>query len=403
MAAAALLLCVPAHANDALRERGLRVHREAIVFDGHNDVTTWIRDLGFDLGMDGANPHCRSPWLWWLGGQFLPIPRDGRYCTDTDLRRIREGGLDAQFFSIWPHQQDAPVAAGVYRDRALAMIAALREQVKLHPDELELAMTAADVRRIAATGRLAALMGLEGGHAIEDELANVDRFYAAGIRYMTLTHQHSNGWADSSGDADDASVPHHGGLTAFGRDVVRRMNDVGMLVDVSHVADDTFWDVIETTRVPLIASHSSARAIANSPRNLSDAMLRAVAANGGIVMINFGDLFLDPNKVKHGDQVWWIATHPRSWHTPLAVLADHVEHVARVAGADHAGLGSDFDGVPFLPDEMGGVAQLPNLSVELLRRGWSETDLRKLLGENALRVLEASERGAVALAPAAAD
>ena len=394
-AVAAAVLAIATHARaDALRERAEALHRAAIVFDGHNDVPTWLRDLGFDLGMDGADPHCRSPWLWWLAGRWVPIPRDGRYCTDTDLARIRAGGLDAQFFSIWAHQTDAPVAPGVYRDRALASIAALKAQVAKFPDALELATTAADVRRIAASGRTAVLMGLEGGHAIEDDLATLARFHAEGVRYMTLVHQHTNGWADSASDVDDASVAHHGGLSDFGKAVVRRMNDLGVAVDVSHAADATFWDALAASRVPVMASHSSARALAASPRNLTDEMLRAVAANGGIVMVNFADYYLDPRKVEHGAQAWFLLTHPRSWRTPLALLADHVEHVARVAGVDHVGLGSDFDGVLFLPEGMTSVADLPNLTEELMRRGWSDADLRMLLGENALRVLDAVERAA---------
>ena len=397
IAFAALSLCPSAHASD-VRESAERVHRDAIVFDGHNDIPTWIRDLGFDLGMDGADPRCRIPWLWWIAGQYVSIPRDGRYCTHTDLRRIRSGGLDAQFFSIWAHQWDAPVAPGVYRDRAFAMIDAFEAQLAKYPDAIELATSAADVRRIAGSGRLAALLGLEGGHAIEDDLETLVRFHAKGVRYMTLVHQHTNGWADSASDADDASIAHHGGLTPFGVEVVKLMNDLGVLVDVSHAADATFWDALEVSRAPVIASHSSARALSASPRNLTDEMLRAVGAQGGIVMVNFADYYLDPRKLDRGDHVRFLLTHPFSWRTPLAALADHVEHVARVAGVDHVGIGSDFDGVPFLPARMGSVAELPNLTEELLRRDWSETDLRKLLGENALRVLEDAER--VARSPA---
>jgi membrane dipeptidase len=216
---------------------------------------------------------------------------------------------------------------------------------------------------------------------------------------MTLVHQHTNGWADSASDVDDASIAHHGGLSDFGKAVVQRMNDLGVAVDVSHASDATFWDALAASRVPVMASHSSVRALAPSPRNLTDEMLRAVAANGGIVMVNFADYYLDPRKVERGAQVWFLLTHPRSWQTPLAMLADHVEHVVRVAGVDHVGLGSDFDGVPFLPERMKSVADLPNLTEELLRRGWSDGDLRKLLGENALRVLEAAERAAVPVRP----
>lgn len=383
-----LLACMTAAAGaDQLRAQAETLHRTAIVVDGHNDITSWIRDLGFDLGMDGTDPRCRTPWLWWLAGHYVSIPRDGRYCTHTDLRRMRAGGLDAQFFSIWSHQMDAPAVPGVYRERALAMIASLKAQVAKYPDALELATTAADIRRIASAGRTAVLLGLEGGHAIEDDLEALELFHAEGVRYMTLVHQHTNGWADSASDADDTSINHHGGLAELGHAVVLRMNDLGIAVDVSHGSDDLFWDVLATTRAPVMASHSSARALAASPRNLSDDMLRAVAANGGIVMVNFGAYFLDARKVSYWDFAWLVLRHPLSWSTPLATLVDHIEHVAHITGIDHVGLGSDFDGVPFLPDRMGSVADLPNLTEELLHRGWSDGDVRRVLGENVLRVL----------------
>jgi membrane dipeptidase len=382
----------PAPADPALAERAAALHHDALVMDGHNDVPSWILDFGFDLGMDGADPRHRPAWHYWLLGALLPEPRGSEIRTHTDLARLRAGGVDAQWLSIWAHSSYVPrrpEEAGRATARALAMIDAVDEQLRRHPDALALARTAAEVRAVVASERIAVLLGLEGGHAIEDSLATLRAFHARGVRYMTLTWSNGNAWADSSGDA-----PRHGGLTGFGREVVREMNRLGMLVDVSHVSDDTFWDVLETSRAPVIASHSSARAIADHPRNLSDDMLRAVAAGGGVVMVNFGDLFVDPDKTSRWELAGrWIAGLRRPV-TPLALLADHVEHVARVAGVDHVGLGSDFDGVPWLPEGMEDVSRFPNLSAELLRRGWPERDLRKLLGENALRAMEEAEAAA---------
>ncbi|MBW2236396.1 MAG: dipeptidase [Deltaproteobacteria bacterium] len=393
---AVLVVALPwAAAAQDLEARARALHRDAIVVDGHNDVPMLLLDLGFDLGMDGAAPDTTSPWPWfflsWLPGR----PAGEELRTDTDLARMERGGLDAQFFSIWvdPDHYD-PERPGVATARAQAMIDAVLEQVQRHPERLALAKSAEDVRRIVASGRHAALMGLEGGHAIEDDLGTLRRYHAQGVRYMTLTWSFSHTWADSSGDAGG-----HGGLTEFGRDVVREMNDLGMLVDVSHVSDPTFWDALETSRAPVIASHSSARSIAPHPRNLSDDMLRAVGESGGVVMLNFGGIFLDPRKVGTWNHVKNTLRYGFPVPTTLAMLADHVEHVARVAGVDHVGLGSDFDGTLFLPDDMRTVEDFPNLTVELARRGWSDADLRKLLGENLLRVLARTQ--ALASAPGA--
>jgi membrane dipeptidase len=263
------------------------------------------------------------------------------------------------------------------------MIDALLEQIRRHPDRLELALRADDIRRIAAAGRIAALMGLEGGHAIENDLANLREFYARGVRYMTLTWSNTNDWADSSGDE-----VRHGGLTDFGREVVREMNRLGMLVDVSHVSDDTFWDALEVSTKPVIASHSSARALVDVPRNMSDEMLRAVGENGGVVMVNFGGNFIDPGKAGMGHILWDTVVHFGPSPVPLARLLDQIEHVTQVAGVDHVGLGSDFDGTLFMPEGVSDVSGFPAITAGLVERGWSEADVRKLLGENTLRVLD---------------
>ena len=389
----------------SLEERAAAIHDAAIVVDAHNDIAIWIMDFGFDLGMDGWEPEDRSGWLHVVLPWLPWRPAAERLRTHTDLRRIARGGLDAQFFSVWVspayHDPDDPWA-GTASARANAIIDGLTEQARRHRSRIEMAFTAADVRRIAAEGKLAMLLGIEGGHAIEHDLGILRAFYRRGVRYMTLTWSFSHTWADASGDPLQGAETLHGGLTDFGRAVVREMNDLGMLVDISHVSDDSFWDTLETTRAPVIASHSSVRAIAAHPRNLSDDMLRAVGENGGVVMINFAVLYLDPRKTT----VWKVAT---DWafrlggsETSVAHVADHIDHVVRTAGIDHVGLGSDFDGTPLLPSGLRNVGEFPNLTIELLRRGYSPEDIRKILGENLLRVLEQAERLAIRSRPDAA-
>ena len=364
--------------------RAQGIHRNAIVIDGHNDVTTWILDSGFDLGMDGADPRKKSVEPWMLLMRFFTPPPGAELRTHTDLQRLERGGVDAQFFSIWADPRGR--GPGEYRTRAIEMIEALLGQFAQHAGRLTLAVSPRDIRAAAAAGKIAGLMGLEGGHAIEDKLENVENFYDLGVRYMTLTWSNSNGWADSS---DGARL--HGGLTDFGRQVVLEMNRLGMLVDVSHVSDETFWDVIEVTLAPVIASHSSARALVDVPRNMSDEMLRAVAANGGVVMINFGGTFIDPAKAGTGKAALDILLHLGPSPVPLARLLDQIEHVARVAGIDHVGLGSDFDGTLFMPEGARDVAGFPSITAGLLERGYSEDDVRKVLGENLLRVFAQAE------------
>ncbi len=383
--------------NDAaLRERAARIHREAIVIDTHNDVTSAIIDEGFDLGMNGIGP-------------------DGKLKTHTDLRRMKAGGLDAQFFAVYVGREyvnrRAEEGGGAAR-RALDMIDVVYEQVRRHPNELEMAFSANDIRQVARKGKIASLMGIEGGHAIEDSLGALRMFYRLGIRYMTLTHTNTNNWADAEGDASNARIKKHNGLTDFGRQVVREMNRLGMMVDISHVADKTFFDVIETTRAPVIASHSSARALAPHTRNVTDDILRAVAKNGGVVMVNFYDGFIDPKKAdvtlraramseelreKYPNDPARVTEETRKWRaanavqgkTPLKVLIDHFDHIIKTAGIDHVGMGADLDGIPLdgTPEELDDVSRLPVITYELLKRGYSETDVKKILGENLLRVM----------------
>jgi membrane dipeptidase len=364
--------------------RAHELHRSAIVIDGHNDVTTWILESGFDLGMDGADPRKKSVEPWLLLMRFLAPPPGAELRTHTDLQRLERGGVDAQFFSIWADPRGR--GPGEYRTRAIEMIEALLGQFVRHAGRLTLAVSARDIREAAAAGKIAGLLGLEGGHAIEDDLENVENFYDLGVRYMTLTWSNTNGWADASGD-----VRRHGGLSDFGREVVREMNRLGMLVDVSHVSDETFWDVIEVARAPVIASHSSARALVDVPRNLSDEMLRAIAANGGVVMVNFGGAFIDPAKAGTAKAALDILLHLGPSRVPLSRLLGQIDHVVRVAGIDHVGLGSDFDGTLFMPEGARDVAGFPNVTAGLLARGYSEDEIRKVLGENLLRVFAQAE------------
>lgn len=384
----------------SLRARANRLHRESIVIDTHNDITTPMVDEGFDLGSRGDDPNSKVR-------------------THTDIRRMKQGGLTAEFFAIYVDHlyiDKPPAQGGRAARRSMDMIDTVYQQVHRHPDQLELATTAADIRRAKKQGKIAALMGIEGGHAIEDSLHLLRIFYKLGVRYMTLTHTNTNDWADSSGDPNDKNVKHHSGLTDFGKDVVREMNRLGMMVDISHVSDKTFYDAIAVSKAPIIASHSSCRAICNQPRNMTDDMLRTLSKNGGVVMINFYDGFLDPKKeefskreTRYEDELFKkypgepskVEKEMNKWRadnspgeTPLSVLIDHIDHAVKVAGIDHVGLGSDFDGVPFngLPEGMKDISMLPNITYELLKRGYSDQAVKKILGENFLRVMSQVEQ-----------
>lgn len=391
------------------------LHFEAIVIDGHVDLPSAMHELGIDMAADGSDTS--APSAIWAYAGAVPHAEDGRYYTHTDLARMRAGGLDAAFFSIWVDPafvgKTAAEGGGPLR-RAVDMIGTVHRQVQKHADRAMLARTADDVRRTAREGRFAVLLGVEGGHAIENSLDALTLLNDLGVRYMTLTHNNTNDWADSSGDRDNPDVQHHGGLTDFGREVVLRMNELGMLVDVSHVSDATIRDALETSRAPVIASHSSARALADHGRNIPDDLLRAIAENGGVVMVNFYDGFIDPARVKlppegaalkaeleakYGAENWpqvsygldaWMKANMTP--TPLSILLDHIDHIAKVAGVEHVGLGSDFDGVTSLPQGVRDVTGLPNITAALLERGYTPEEVQLILGGNTLRVLEAAER-----------
>ena len=369
----------------------LTIHRRAIAVDMHADTTQRLLDENVDLSQRLADGH-------------------------FDSVRAREGGLDAQFFSIWVEPQLFGGGGPAAVKRADDQINAVRQLTERHPELWELATSAADARRIAAAGKMAAFTGLEGGYAIDEKLENVARYYEMGVRYMSPAWSVSTTWAGSSGDEVGATR----GLNEFGKQVVREMNRVGMMVDVSHVSDPTFWDIVNTSTKPVIATHSGCRAIANVPRNLSDDMIRALAKTGGVVNVIFYPEHLEPGwsekkkkvdaeiaaQVQHasdtepGDAVHKKMARDRVRREEFAKrlpavsvsrLVDHIDHIVKLVGIDHVGIGSDFDGVQSTLSDLPDVASLPNLTRELLRRGYSESDVDKILGGNMLRVMEEME------------
>jgi len=389
--AALVLLAIPAIAltQGGVSPRAKQLHDRAIVIDSHDDTTQrLLYEKGFDIGVRHA---------------------DG----NIDVPRMREGGLDALFFSIWmPSDVTGPIAVR----RSLDLIDSVREAVRTHGSDLVLATTAADIRRAAADHKIAALMGMEGGHMIDNDLAVLRQYAALGVRYLTLTHFKNNDWADSSTDK-----PAHNGLTPFGKDVVRELNRLGVMVDISHVADKTFYDALAVTSAPVIASHSSCRAIDQHPRNMTDDMLRALAKNGGVVQINYEVSFLSEdyrNAKKPADVQAQLDAAARRCGTNEAcstseeakiarqamrdgklptvtweAIVEHIDHAVKVAGVDHVGLGSDFDGAT-MPLGMDDASQLPKLTDALLKKGYAEQDVEKILGGNLLRVMEAVEKAA---------
>ncbi len=372
-----------------MTDRALELHREAIVVDGHADTIGRSLDDGEDLGTETGKGH-------------------------LDLPRMVRGGLDAQFMSCWvePKYVDRKESA----TRALRMIDAVKQWIAKYPDRIALARGAADVRRAVAAGKVCGILCIEGGHAIQDDLGLLRSFAELGVRYMTLTWNNSLSWAEAARDPGKVK-----GLTDFGRQVVREMNRLGILVDLSHVSENTFYDAIAVADTPVICSHSCARALCDHVRNLRDDQLRALAKNGGVVGVNFYSGFLSQrfyDRKRSADEAddaerdrvrERLKDDPRAMdgalkeigrrygasegamtRPPLDLVVDHIEHIARIAGIDSVGLGSDFDGVTSLPEGVDDCSQLPNVTRRLLERGFSEPDVRKILGENFLRVMERS-------------
>lgn len=372
---------------DDISERARKIHFSSIIVDTHDDTTQRLVDEKFDLGHRDARGH-------------------------IDIPRMKEGGMGAIFFSIWmPSSITGPEAV----KRALDQIDAVREQVRRHPDDLVLAATAEEVRRAYAQHKIAALMGMEGGHMIDNDLGLLRMYAALGVRYLTLTHGGNTPWADSSTDK-----PAHNGLTDFGKDVVRELNRLGVLVDISHVSDKTFYDALEVSKAPMIASHSSCRALCDAPRNMTDDMIKALAAKGGVIQINYHMGFLSQEyrnatsnpefvkqlnaevqkrcgasqacQIREGEQVAReLVEQGKAPRVDWTKIVDHIEHAVKLAGVDHVGLGSDFDGAN-MPYGLEDVSKLPKISEALLRKGYSESDIRKILGGNTLRVMEQAEQ-----------
>ena len=366
----------------------LSIHQRAIIVDMHADTTQRLVDENVDLQNRLADGH-------------------------LDAVRAKEGGLDAQFFSIWVDPDLFGRGGATATKRADVQIQAVRDLTTKHPDTWELATTAADVRRIANSGKIAALMGLEGGYAIDNKIENVQRYYQMGVRYMSGAWSVSTDWAGSSGD----EIGKTRGLTDFGKQVIREMNRLGMMVDVSHLSDKAFWDIVNTSTKPVIATHSGCRAITNVPRNLTDDMIVAIAKSGGVVNVIFYPEHIEPGyseqkkkvdaeiaplvqrasdeekgdaaqKKLARDRVRAQEYLQRLPRVSVARIVDHIDHIVKLVGVEHVGVGSDFDGIQAVPADLSSVADLPNLTKELLKRGYSETDIDKILGGNMLRVME---------------
>ncbi len=378
----------PEPRDERLWQRALQIHRRAIVVDTHNDVTTPMTNNYFDLNGPPPVPY------------------------RTNIERMKQGGLTAEFFSLYIRPWY--VEHGGSARRTLDMIDAVYRAVERNPRDLMFATSVADIRRAKRSGKIACLMGIEGGHAIEDSLPTLREFYRLGVRYMTLTWNNTNSWADAG-----RGEKKYNGLNEFGQEVVREMNRLGMLVDVSHVSDDTMSDVLDISKAPIIASHSSARALSDQPRNIPDDLLRRIAKNGGVVHVNFYSAFVDTNTVtpqsrarderlkaqqdaidaKYKDDPERRAEESDKLEQanplptlPISKLIDHFDHIVKVAGIDHVGIGADFDGANDMPEGAKDVSMLPNITYELLKRGYSERDIRKVLGENLLRAMAEAER-----------
>lgn len=388
---AVLATAVPAAAQDEAAAR--RILERTPLIDGHNDLPWALRQ------QHGNDPYAVD----------LTTNLDASTALHTDIPRLRAGGVGGQFWSVYVPASLEPVEAA---KATFEQIDTVKRLVAAHPDVFELATTADDIERIHASGKIASLIGMEGGYSIDDSLGLLREFYDAGSRYMTLTHSKTTTWADSATDA-----PKWGGLSPFGEEVVREMNRIGMMVDLSHVSEETMVDAMRVSDAPVIFSHSSARAVTDHPRNVPDAVLRQMADDGGVVMVTFVPGFVNAAEGEWTKAVMaeaqrlgvdlsgateppaeikaWVEANPRPVAT-LQNVVDHIQHVRDVAGIDHVGLGGDFDGVGSLPEGVEGVDAYPRILAALMANGWSEADIRKLAGENVLRVMRAVEAVAAA-------
>jgi membrane dipeptidase len=377
------------------------VHASTLIIDAHADTPQRFVDERWDF--------------------TSPLAIADQPAGHLNLATARRGNLAAEFLALWPDPAQCPGAR--YALRTLTLLDSVREQVRRHPTDLALCTSPKEILAARAANKFAILLGIEGGHAIENSLALLRLYHALGVRYMTLTWSNSNDWADSSGDIDDPTIPHHNGLTPFGREVIAEMNRLGMMVDLSHVSDRTFDDALAATRAPVLVSHSAARALTAAPRNLTDDQLRALAANGGVCMVNFYPAFIDESyrtawaaqksvrtaahqalaaeyAVRHEPVPYHIANRidrdfaARLPRPPLESLIAHFDHVIQVAGIDHVGIGTDFDGISALPEGINSAADLPKVTAALLARGHSPAGLHKILGANLLRLFAAVQAAA---------
>lgn len=393
---------MPKDADAALWQKALQIHKKALIVDGHNDITSPMYDEDFSLASNSL----------------------GKYHLDgdpfhTDFSRIKKGNITGVFFSIYVSRDFAEKTPFGSMKRAMNLIDTVYREAEKYPDKMMIAASTKDIRLAKKQGKIAALMGIEGGHAIEDSLFALRDFYRLGVRYMTLTHNNTNNWADAccDKDKDGKEVKPYGGLNDFGKEVVREMNRLGMLVDISHVSDDTMRDVFEVSNAPVIYSHSSARKFSDHPRDVPDDILKMLPKNGGVIMINFYPAFLDQryldedrardkklekqlkelnekykdDKQKYNEEKRKLYAANPIYIPPYTKIVDHIDYVKKVVGIDCVGIGSDFDGVPSLPTGMNGAEDLVLVTYEMLKRGYTEQEIYKVLGENFMRAFAKAE------------
>lgn len=385
----------PADADAKLWERALKLHKQSIIIDGHNDITSPMVDQDFHLADDATGRYQ-------LGGDPY----------HTDLKKLKAGGMTGEFMSIYV--SGSSMTTGGAMRRAMDLIDATYREAELNPKDLSMCTTAAQIRQAKKQGKICLLMGIEGGYVIEDSLYALRNFYRLGVRYMTLTHNVATNWADAHRDEK------HNGLTDFGKEVVKEMNRLGIMVDISHVSAKVMHDVLDISKSPIIASHSGARGVNNHTRNVPDDVLKRLKENGGVINVVFYPSFLDERtnreenerSAKLRDQIAKLreqykddragfnaAVRKLEEENPIYIadykrIVDHIDHIKNVAGIEHIGLGSDYDGVPFLPTPMQGVQDLVLVTYEMLRRGYTDKEVKMVLGENMLRAMEQNEKNA---------
>jgi membrane dipeptidase len=392
---------MPKDADTNLWNKALKIHKKALIVDGHNDITSPMYDEDFDLSSNSL----------------------GKYHLDgtpfhTDFARLKTGNITGVFFSIYVSRTFAEKSPFGSMARAMNLIDTVYREAEKYPDKMMIATSTKDIRQAKKKGKAAALMGIEGGHAIEDSLYGLRNFYRLGIRYMTLTHNNTNNWADACCHVkDEKPYKPYGGLNDFGKEVIKEMNRLGMLIDLSHVSDDTMKDVFELSTAPIIYSHSSARNFSDHPRNVSDEILKMLAKNGGVIMINFYPAFIDQRNLdedrardkrleneikeirekykddprKENEAMRQLYAANPIYFPSYTKIVDHIDHVKKVAGIDYVGIGSDYDGVPSLPTGMSGAEDLVLVTYEMLKRGYTEQEVKKVLGENFMRAFSKAE------------